>query len=186
MIIDMRLNTGGTMQEAHDGYALLFNQSLRKVAFDIRGDPDDHLDMDPHPTHHARLFVIPGDPRTYYDRPIAVLTGPGAVSNGDWESLRLRFHPRARVFGKPSNGAFTTSDYPDLGPEWYVTKATGSGYLIDGHRYLAHTPAPVDEEVWLTREDVIAGRDTVVEAAVRWIERQHPRRASGRAGARTE
>ncbi len=183
MIIDMRLNTGGSMIEAHDGYSLLFNRSVREVAFDIRGSPDDHLDMKPHPTHTARVFTIPGNPSTYYDRPIAVLTGPGAVSNGDWESLRLQFHPRVRVFGKPSNGAFTSSDYPDLGQEWFFTKATGSGYLIDGHRYLAHTPAPVDEEVWLTQEDVIAGRDTVVQAAIEWISRQHPRRAGDRPAA---
>jgi len=184
LIVDFRLNTGGWMLEAHPGYSLLFDSSVMKVDFDVRGDPDDHLDMVPHPTFNRRLFTIPGNPSTFYDRPIAILTGPGAVSNGDWESLRLRFHPKARVFGKPSNGAFTPSDNPSLGEGWSFSRATGSGYLIDGHRYLAHTPAPVDEEVWLTREDVIAGRDTVVEAAMTWILRQVPRRPTGRVGDR--
>ena len=45
---------------------------------------------------------------------------------------------------------------------------------------MAHTSAPVDEEVWLTREDVIEGRDTVVEAAVDWITRHYPRPVRGR------
>jgi len=36
-----------------------------------------------------------------------------------------------------------------------------SGYLIDGHQYLAHTGVQPDVEVWLTRDDVAAGRDTV-------------------------
>ena len=180
MIVDFRLNYGGDMRQAHSGYRLLFSRSIAAVSFDLRGDPDDHLDMVPHPTYNAQLFTIPGDPATFYDKPIAVLIGPGAVSNGDWESLRMGFHPMVRTFGKPSNGAFTLSDYPDLGDDWFFTKATGSGYLVDGHRYLAHTGVQPDVEVWLTREDVAQGRDTVVEAARRWIEGRRPRRAGGR------
>jgi hypothetical protein len=183
LIIDQRFNMGGTMETAHAGYRLLFNQRMPVLGFDQRGDPDDHLDMVPSTTHPAWRFVIPGDPDSFYDRPIAVLIGPNTVSNGDWEATRLSFHPRVRIFGKPSNGAFTISDFPHLGEDWFFTKATGSGYLIDGHRYLAHTAAPVDEEVWLTQEDVALGRDTVVAAAVRWIRSEYPRRARGRVAA---
>jgi hypothetical protein len=35
-------------------------------------------------------------------------------------------------------------------------------------------------EVWLDRDDVAAGRDTVVETAIRWIRSAYPRRAAGR------
>ncbi len=180
LVVDFRLNYGGDMRQAHAGYTLLFNERLTEVSFDVRGDPDDHLDMVPSRTHTAGMFTIPGDPDTFFAKPIAVLFGPGAVSNGDWESLRMGFHPWVRSFGKPTNGAFTLSDYPDLGNDWFYTKATGSGYLIDGHHYLAHTGAQPDVEVWLERDDVAAGRDTVVEAAVRWINGRRPRRASGR------
>jgi len=171
MIIDFRLNYGGDMREAHNGYTLLFNTPFAEVAFDMRGDPNDHLDMVPSTTHPNHLWTFQGDPNTFYDKPIAVLTGPNAVSNGDWESLRTQFHPMVRTFGKSTNGAFTTSDYPDLGhPDWFFTKATGSGYLIDGHIYLAHTGAEIDEEVGLTQEDVAKGEDTVVKAAMQWIQ----------------
>lgn len=181
LIVDFRLNYGGYMLEAHDGYSLLFNQRVADFSFDVRGNPNDHLDMVPHPTFNATLFAIPGDPNTYYDKPIAVLTGPGAVSNGDWESLRIGYHPRVRRFGKPTNGAFTSSDTPDLGADWYFSKATGSGYLVDGHTYLAHTGVQPDRNVWLQRDDVAAGRDTVVEAAMRWIDgAQPPRRPTTR------
>ena len=170
LIIDYRLNTGGYMPVAHLGYSLLFDNEIEAVSFDVRGDSRDHLAMVPHPTFTSEKFTIQGDPASVYDQPIAVLTGPGAFSNGDWETLRTRFHPRARVFGKPTNGAFTPSDNPSLlGTEWHFSRGTGSGYLIDGHVYLAHTGAPVDEEVWFTAEDVANGRDTVVAAAVAWI-----------------
>ena len=180
LIVDFRLNYGGYMLEAHDGYSLLFNEPVRQFSFDLRGSPDDHLDMVQHPTYNEWRFTIPADPSTYYDKPIAVLIGPGAVSNGDWESLRLGYHPMAKTFGKPTNGAFTLSDSPDIGADWHFTKATGSGYLVDGHRYLAHTGIEPDVEVWLERDDIAHGRDTVVEEAMRWIESRLPRRASGR------
>jgi hypothetical protein len=180
LIVDFRINYGGDMRQAHDGYTLLFNERITAVSFDVRGDPDDHLDMVPSRTHTSWMFTIPGNPNTYYDKPIAVLIGPGAVSNGDWESLRMGFHPRVRTFGKPTNGAFTLSDFPDLGNDWYFTKATGSGYLIDGHVYLAHTGVQPDINVWLERDDVAAGRDTVVDAAIRWIEGRRPRHPAGR------
>ncbi len=62
----------------------------------------------------------------------------------------------------------------------FFTKATGSGYLVDGHRYLAHTGGQPEVEVWLERDDVVEGKDTVVEVAIRWIEGRTPRRPSGR------
>ncbi len=92
----------------------------------------------------------------------------------------MGFHPMVRTFGKPTNGAFTLSDFPDLGEGWYFTKATGSGYLVDGHQYLAHTGIQPDVEVWLERDDVATGRDTVVEAAIKWIKSRHPRHPTGR------
>jgi hypothetical protein len=180
LIVDFRLNYGGYMLEAHDGYRLLFNERVSAVSFDLRGSPDDHLDMVPHPTFTAERFTIPGESTTYYDKPIAVLFGPGAVSNGDWESLRMGFHPMVRTFGKPTNGAFTLSDNPVLGDDWSFTKGTGSGYLVDGHTYLAHIGVQPDVKIWLERDDVANGRDTVVEAAMSWIEGRWPRRATSR------
>jgi hypothetical protein len=82
----------------------------------------------------------------------------------------MKFHPMVRTFGKRTNGAFTSSDLPNLGnPDWFFTRATGSGYLIDGHVYLAHTGVEIDKEVWLTQQGVIEGKDDVVEAAIEWI-----------------
>ncbi|MDX1701378.1 MAG: hypothetical protein R3250_12215, partial [Melioribacteraceae bacterium] len=123
-----------------------------------------------HPEWPNSAFDIQGNPFTFYDKPIAVLTGPGAVSNGDWESLRLGYHPMARVFGKPTCGAYTLNDWPDLGYDsWYFTRSTGSGYILPDHEYMAHRSATIDEEVWLTQEDVANGDDTVVKTAMEWI-----------------
>ncbi|UCE19780.1 MAG: PKD domain-containing protein [Gemmatimonadota bacterium] len=170
LIVDFRVNYGGDMRVADAGYSLLFNETLQKIAFDNRGDPGNHLDMVPSTTHPTYLWTIRGDPETFYDKPIAVLTGPNAFSNGDWESVRMQFHPMVRTFGKSTNGAFTINERRDLGnSDFMFWLSTGSGYLIEGHEYMAHRSANIDERIWLMQEDVARGRDTVVEAAIAWI-----------------
>jgi C-terminal processing protease CtpA/Prc len=134
----------------------------------------------PHPELTPELLKIKGASESYYDRPIAVLIGPGSVSAGDLHAQRLLVHPMVRTFGKPSNGGFTLNDNPDYGPRWWTSRAIGSAYTVDGNRFLAHTGVPVDFEVWLNADDVAVGRDTVVETAIAWIQRPLVRRLSGR------
>ncbi len=171
MIIDIRNNNGGWLPIAHGGYSLLFNQRIPSVAFDIRNGNPDHFNMIPHPTYTSSVFIIPGSPSTYYDNPIAVLTGPAAISNGDFESYRLKLHPRSRLFGKPSCGAFATSYQPDLGnSDWFFLLTSGNGYPVDKPgEYLTHSTLEIDQEVWLTKEGIVNGKDDVVNAAVDWI-----------------
>lgn len=172
LIVDFRRNLGGYMLMAHRGYALLFNKIMRLCAFDVRGnDADDFFSVKPHPQFGARRFTFATSPDTYYNQPIAVLSGPGAQSNGDWESIRMRAHEKVRSFGKPSNGGFTSSDNPKINDSnWWYQKATGSGYVLVDNHYLTHVGSPVDEEVWLTPEDTALGIDTVVTRALSWID----------------
>ena len=171
LILDFRNNNGGWMPVAHAGYSLLFNESIYSVAFDIRAGDTDHFTMIPHPSYTKERFKIPGNPSSFYDKPIAVLTGPGSVSNGDFESWRMKLHPMARLFGKSSCGAFATSIIPDLNNEdWFFYLTYGNSYPVNSPgQYLVHTDLPIDEEVWLTKEGVINGYDDVVNKAIDWI-----------------
>lgn len=173
LIIDQRLNYGGSYGTAQAGHALLFDDVIYTYGYDIRcGDPADHFSMCSHPSawYQPPSLAIPGDPDSFYDKPIAILTGPGAVSNGDVETFRYSFHPQARLFGKPPSSAFTLATYPDLGhPEWFMVYGSGNGYRYSTHEYMTHVDLEIDEEVWLTRDDVANGVDTVVEAAMAWI-----------------
>ncbi|MFC2119188.1 S41 family peptidase [Bacteroidota bacterium] len=174
LIIDFRCNPGGGPNPKWGGYSLLFNEHITKTVFFERGDPNNHYDMvlhsNPYYANPAN-FTIPGNSASFYDKPIAVLFGPGSNSAADWSSLKMKFHPMVRTFGKPSNGSFSTYNEVDLGnPDWHFQYANGSGILIDSpESYLIHTGAPVDEEVWFTYEDVAKGEDTVVKAAMAWI-----------------
>ena len=126
--------------------------------------------MMPHPSLNKFVFRINGNPNNYYDKPIAILTGPGTVSAGDVESVRLKFHPMVKFFGKSSNGAFCSYDYPSLGhPDWFFSLSTSNAYLISNHQYLAHSELDMYRDVWLSQDGVINGNDNVVEAAIDWI-----------------
>lgn len=170
MIFDFRLNYGGGGTSNH-GFSLLFNSTFNTLSFDERcGDPNDHFGMCQHPFLNRSLFRINGNRNSYYDKPMAVLTGPGTVSAGDVESVRLKFHPMAEFFGKSSSGAYSSASYPDLGnPDWFFYLSTGNAYYTSNHQYLAHTELDMYEEVWLTQQGVVTGKDDVVEAAMEWI-----------------
>ncbi|MGH7601431.1 MAG: S41 family peptidase, partial [bacterium] len=172
IIFDFRFNTGGTAL-ARDGLVLLFNQTVSTVGFDRRIRGEDHFAMQPDPLRPASALVIRGDPNTYYDKPIAILIGPGSISAGELEARRLSFHPRARIFGKAAAGGNTGSDNINLGnSDWSAMLATGSQYVVSTHEYLAHKGLEPHEKVWFTRDDVAHGIDTVVKAAMAWIAKQ--------------
>jgi C-terminal processing protease CtpA/Prc len=172
IIFDFRFNTGGTAL-ARDGLVLLFNQTVSTIGFDRRVRGEDHFAMLPDPQRPASALVIRGDPNTFYNKPIAILIGPGSISAGELEARRLSFHPRARIFGKAAAGGNTGSDNINLGnSDWSAMLATGSQYVVSTHEYLAHKGLEPHEKIWFDRDDVANGIDTVVKAAMEWIAEQ--------------
>ena len=174
IILDFRFNTGGGAL-AVDGLSLLFNRVTPTVGFDRRIlGSSDPLAMEPDPLRRESNLVIRPDPATYYDKPIAVLIGPGSISAGELEARRLSFHPRVRLFGKTAPGGNTGSSFIDLGnSNWFASLSDGSMYLVSNHQYLAHIGLEPDEYVWFDQQDVANGVDTVVEAALEWIDSEN-------------
>jgi len=149
---------------------LWFTQRVNAIVFDERADPVDHLAMRPDPVRRETNLVIRPDPQTFWDRPIAVLIGPGAISAGELEARRASFHPRTRIFGLPAGGGNTGSIFPTFPRQgWFGSLGTSSQYLVAGHQYIPRTALQPDERVWHTQEAVANGRDAVVDAAVAWI-----------------
>lgn len=202
LIIDFRFNSGGDLSLSDLGLELLFDETVRTIDFVERCDEADRLGLCA--MGDSTSYLIPGSPESFYDKPIAVLTGPGAVGAGEQVALRLTYHPNAQVFGMSTNTAFNAPIPVKLRKQWDVQFAREDAFLLSassffpefGYRLRIHNeeglvplledepPArgtviesgfltrdsfPVDHPVWLTPEDVAAGRDTVVEAAVQWI-----------------
>jgi len=169
LIIDFRNNMGGNMFLSNLGLSHLFNQTVLTVGFGYRWDPHDHYAMARYPFSPNN---IPGDPATYFDKPIAVLLGPRAISSGDQVAYRMKLHPTARTFGRPTSATFDSPvEYPtDQYDEFFsrYSKADAGPYNRP-QDYLSYLGFPVDEEVWLEPEDCRNGLDTVIQAALDWI-----------------
>jgi hypothetical protein len=89
-------------------------------------------------------------------------------------ALRMTYHPYARIFGKPTNANFGDVCTPAIDPGWSTTYTCDESYRINApHTYLTHHDIPVDQPVWLTPDDVAQGKDTVVDAALNWINTQN-------------
>jgi hypothetical protein len=167
LIFDFRTNFGGGMTQGDSAFKLLFPNSVTYTDYGIRTNIRNHTQM--RAANMSSYYTIPGMPPGY-NKPIAVLVGPGAVSAGDQIALRMKYHPRVRTFGKPTNGAFNGPTTLELHPDWNSRYARADFYeLKNPGRYLTHEEFPVDELVWLTPSMVAQGRDDVVEAALNWI-----------------
>ncbi len=168
LIIDLRLNEGGASGFV-EGFCRLFNQDLEPMRALVRASPTDHLALSDNGPDHP----LAGTDRELYDRPIAVLCGPAALSGGDKSVHLLRQHPMVRTFGLPTNGSFSkvvSNAISGIPSGWHTNLCWAVDYSPpDPVNLLHHTSVPVDEEVWLTRDGVAKGEDAVVKRAREWI-----------------
>lgn len=185
LVIDFRSNLGGFLTGSLRGIGALLPHPYPTVGIDERKGTPDHFKMKTLATPSELLLDFHNATgkkvEASYDGPVAVLVGPGAVSSGDFSSYWMRFHPRARTFGKSTSMSFNVPTQPALGtghsidlhPNWFARIAEANFYPVGApNDYLTHREFPVDEEVWLRPADVAAGRDTVVEAALTWLAQQ--------------
>jgi hypothetical protein len=176
LILDARMNDGGQPKYYNNGLRHLFNKDLYFLDAVRRSDPNDHFGFSAANSNWPGSYEYLGFKATpeIYDKPIAILTGPSAISAADFYVLTARKHPYARTFGKTTNGAFSgvdgSVDNFSLGSDWYVFYPNHAFYLLENAgQYLAHFSQGVDEEVWLEAKDVVNGEDTVVKRAIEWI-----------------
>jgi len=172
LIIDLRLDYPGSMHLANKGFSLLFNAEVPLISWAARSSPNNHLLLTS--SEFSYFNNLHGSALSYYDKPIALLTGSGSFSVGDFIALAVQSHPTTRTFGKPVTAAFNYCDMLDLGNYyWTCTYSHVNTYIpIEPDNYLTRNEIEINEDVWLTPDDVALGHDTVVEAAKAWINSQ--------------
>lgn len=167
LILDMRANSGGYVNDSNKGLDLLFRSSPSILGSSVRSNPLNHFQMNP-----SIRYILESDSSTYYDKPIAVLTGPLAMSAADFICYRLKEHPNTKFFGKTTSTSFSSYEmlnYLFLG--WSIRYANTNGYCEqEPEKYLTHLEFPVDYEIHFLPEDVSNGTDTIVKEAIKWIE----------------
>ncbi len=169
LIIDLRINFGG-VPNPRSGLNLLFNAHQYTMQDELRCSPDNFSLC---PMSDQNDYFITGNPMSWYDRPMAVLTGPNCVSAGEYRAYIFGYHPLSRFFGKSTCAALGSWNDPGIGSlsGWKFLYPYTEAFLVDKPEiHLNHREFPVDYPVWFDRESVANGEDAVVKKALEWIQ----------------
>jgi carboxyl-terminal processing protease len=120
-------------------------------------------------TVNPRIVSADGQRVEPYSGPVAILVDglTGSASEcftGGMQSLK-----RVRVFGETSMGAALPSQFEKLPNGDVFIHATGDFVTADGTRLEGRGVIP-EQQVPLTRADLLAGRDAPLDAALAWID----------------
>jgi carboxyl-terminal processing protease len=106
-----------------------------------------------------------------YPGPLAILVDGLSLSTSEVMAGGMQDIGRARVFGTRTGGAALPSLIERL-PNGDGFQFAVANYISASGRVLEGQGVIPDEEVSLDRATLLAGKDPVIEAAVRWIESQ--------------
>jgi carboxyl-terminal processing protease len=105
--------------------------------------------------------------------PLAVLVDGCSASTSEILAGGLKDIHRARLFGTRTAGAALPSVIERL-PNGDGFQYAIANYISQGGKPLEGTGAIPDEEVRATRRQLLEGKDSALDAAVEWIEKQKP------------
>ncbi len=106
-----------------------------------------------------------------YDGPVAVLVDGSSASTSEIFAGGLKDLHRARIFGTRTAAAALPSVITRL-PNGDGFQYAVANYISTGGQALEANGVAPDVEVRLTREALLAGHDSVVDAALDWIQKQ--------------
>jgi carboxyl-terminal processing protease len=108
---------------------------------------------------------------SHYDGPVAILVDELSASTSEILAAGLQDLKRARVFGRRTPGAALPSQFERL-PNGDAFQYAVATYVSSGGRTLEANGVIPDETIALDRKNLLAGKDVVLDAALRWITAQ--------------
>jgi len=163
MVLDLRGNPGGlaAMLMGISGHFL----TERKVLGTMK-TRETQLRF----TANPRQVNAAGERVTPFGGPVAILVDSLTGSASECFAGGMQSIGRARVFGQSSMGQALPAVFDRLPNGDTLIHAYGDFVTADGTRLEGRGVVP-DEEVPLTRQDLLAGRDATLERALHWIDR---------------
>lgn len=163
IVIDLRGNVGGlaAMLMGISGHFVSEPKSLG-----VMKTRDTELRFMANP----RLVNAKGERVAAYGGPVAILVDAMTGSASECFTGGMQAIRRARVFGQTSMGQALPALFDRLPNGDVLIHAYGDFVTSDGTRLEGRGVVP-DVAVPLRREDLLAGRDATLEAALEWIER---------------
>ena len=165
LILDMRDNTGGYMNNTYSGLSLLFRTSPSILGLAERFSPFDHFTL-----KDFMNFSFASNPDKSFAGPVAVLVSTYTESAAEFVCYALKQRPYTKFFGNPTSGSFASLEQSVING-FSLSYAYANGFDENKpNNFLDHWSFPVDQEVYFKPEDVRHGVDSYVKAAVSWID----------------
>jgi hypothetical protein len=162
-----------TLEDVREGWGEDCQNAIASDRFDVAGLCERTLRF-----YHLGSSPLRADhPDEFYTKPIIVLLGPYCYSACDYFVHFLSQFSEITIIGRNPNGSATsplnwgrTYDYPELNESVLMWFPAVANYDVNEPSidHLARRSL-VDHEVWLTKEDVKMGIDTVLEYAIQFI-----------------
>jgi carboxyl-terminal processing protease len=122
-------------------------------------------------TVNPRTVSAAGAPVDVFGGPLAILVDGMSGSASECFAGGMQSIGRARIFGQTSMGQALPAQFRELPNGDVLMYAFGDFVTADGTRLEGRGVIP-DEPVALAREDLLAGRDRTLGAALAWIDQQ--------------
>jgi carboxyl-terminal processing protease len=164
IIVDLRGNPGGLagMMMGIAGHFIPEPKSLG-----VMKSRDNELKF----TVNPRLVNANGERVKVYAGPVAILVDGLSASASECFTGGMQALRRVRVFGERTMGAALPSRFDKLPNGDVFIHATADFVTGDGTRLEGRGVIP-DETVVLSRQELLAGRDSALDAALAWIDSQ--------------
>jgi carboxyl-terminal processing protease len=163
IIIDLRGNPGG-LAGMISGISGHFVGERKTLGVMKTRENELHFNVNP------RLVSAAGERVQPYAGPVAILVDAMTGSASECFAGGMQSIGRARVFGQPSMGQALPSLFDRMPNGDVLIHAYGDFVTAEGTRLEGRGVIP-DQAVPLVREDLLAGRDRTLDAALAWIDR---------------
>jgi len=161
IVIDLRGNPGGVLTMVMGLSGHFVEKPLDLGTITTR---DSALKLVANP----RLVGASGQVVKPFAGPVAILVDAGSYSASEIFSGGMQAIGRARIFGTQTSGGALPAVLERLPGGDVLQYAIGDFVTATGQRIEGRGVVP-DEAVAPTREDLLAGRDPIMDAALRWI-----------------
>jgi carboxyl-terminal processing protease len=165
-VLDIRENGGGNSSEGYRILAMLTDRPFKGTRWRTReyrptarawGWPERYFDQE--------AVEVPADGTRLYDKPVVLLTSARTGSSAEDFAVAFDAMGRGLMIGEPTAGTTGQPLFLQLPGGGYARVCTKQDAYPDGRPFVGQGVQP-QRRVHPTVEDVRAGRDTVLEAAL--------------------
>jgi hypothetical protein len=162
VVIDIRNNEGGNPANGLKIISRIISGRTRLFSYQLKTGPGPNDFSD-----KKDIFLDPDTENPKFPGKIVVLTNRVVYSAGSYFAAYTKALPQVVLMGDDTGGGCGVPAGYDLPNGWYFNYSSTIGYTVNGLNF--ESGVPVDIRVSMTREDMAAGRDPILERAIEYV-----------------